>query len=89
MFAFSRPIVLVAALLLIPAGFAFADSGHTATAMSGQNAGSFKAGLTGDPTNPNVRGATGRVIVPGSNSTVAGDAAASEMQRTGSIVPSD
>lgn len=35
--------------------------------------------------NPNVPGATGRVIVRGNNSTIAGDAAATRMQQTGTI----
>jgi hypothetical protein len=33
--------------------------------------------------NPNVPGATGYTIVPGDNSSVAGDGPATEMQRTG------
>ena len=35
--------------------------------------------------NPDVPGATGRAIVPGDNSTIAGDMAATELQRTGAI----
>jgi hypothetical protein len=40
-------------------------------------------GGAGDVANPNVPGATGRTIVRGDNSTIAGDALATEMQRTG------
>jgi uncharacterized iron-regulated membrane protein len=36
-------------------------------------------------TNPNVPGATGRTIVPGDNSTIAGDAAATRAQQTGGM----
>jgi hypothetical protein len=35
--------------------------------------------------NPNFPGATGRVIVPGDNSTIAGDEAATHMEQTGSF----
>jgi hypothetical protein len=35
--------------------------------------------------NPNVPGATGRTIIRGNNSTIAGDAAATRMQRTGTV----
>jgi len=35
--------------------------------------------------NPLVPGATGRTIVPGDNSTIAGDQAATSLQRTGTI----
>lgn len=34
--------------------------------------------------NPTVPGATGSTIVPGDNSTIAGDAKATQMERTGS-----
>ena len=40
-------------------------------------------GGASDVTNPNIPGATGRTIVLGDNSTIAGDALATEMQRTG------
>ena len=36
-------------------------------------------------TNPNFPGATGRVIVRGDNSTIAGDEAAKQMEQTGSF----
>jgi hypothetical protein len=36
-----------------------------------------------DAANPNLPGATGRTIVPGDNSTIAGDAMATQMERTG------
>jgi hypothetical protein len=35
--------------------------------------------------NPNIPGATGRVIVRGDNSTIAGDEAATQMEQTGSL----
>jgi hypothetical protein len=47
------------------------------------------AGAINPATDPNVPGATGTTIVPGDNSTIAGDAAATLMQRTGSITPSN
>jgi hypothetical protein len=40
-------------------------------------------GGASDVTDPNVPGATGRTIVLGDNSTIAGDALATQMQRTG------
>jgi alpha/beta hydrolase fold len=40
-------------------------------------------GCASDVTNPNIPGATGRTIVPGDNSTIAGDALATQMRRTG------
>jgi hypothetical protein len=43
------------------------------------------AGVTNTAANPNMPGATGRVIVPGDNSTIAGDADATLMQRTGRV----
>jgi hypothetical protein len=36
-----------------------------------------------DAANPNVPGATGQTIVPGDNSTIAGDAMATQIERTG------
>jgi hypothetical protein len=41
--------------------------------------------LFGDAANPDVPGATGRTIVPGSNSTITGDSMATQMERTGAI----
>jgi hypothetical protein len=41
--------------------------------------------LFGDASNPNVPGATGRTIVPGSNSTIAGASAATAMERDGAL----
>jgi hypothetical protein len=41
--------------------------------------------LFGDAANPNVPGATGRTLVPGSNSTIAGDSMATQMERIGSF----
>jgi hypothetical protein len=43
------------------------------------------AGITNPADDPNVPGATGRVIVPGDNSTIAGDSLATLMQRTGRV----
>jgi len=43
--------------------------------------------MFGGAANPNVPGATGRSIVPGDNSTIAGDANATEEQRTGTLGP--
>jgi hypothetical protein len=41
--------------------------------------------LFGSAANPDVPGATGRTIVPGSNSTIAGDTMATQMERTGAL----
>jgi hypothetical protein len=41
------------------------------------------AGVNDAYENPNVPGATGRTIVLGDHSTIAGDATATQMQRTG------
>jgi hypothetical protein len=41
--------------------------------------------MFGDAANPSAPGATGRTIVPGDNSTVAGDAMATQMERSGAI----
>jgi hypothetical protein len=46
------------------------------------------AGAINPANNPNVPGATGNTIVPGDSSTISGDAAATLMQRTGSMTPS-
>jgi hypothetical protein len=43
------------------------------------------AGVSNPVKNPDVPGATGNSIVPGDNSTIAGDAAATIMQRTGRV----
>jgi hypothetical protein len=43
------------------------------------------AGATNSAENPDVPGATGRSIVPGDNSSLSGDAAATMMQRTGRV----
>jgi hypothetical protein len=42
-----------------------------------------------DATNPTARGATGRTMVPGDTSTIAGDARATRIQQTGSLTPSN
>jgi hypothetical protein len=42
------------------------------------------AWVTNPASNPNVPGATGLTIVPGDRSTIAGDAAATLIQKTGS-----
>ena len=46
------------------------------------------SGAINPANNPNVPGATGDTIVPGDGSTISGDAAATLMQRTGTITPS-
>jgi hypothetical protein len=46
---------------------------------------SSTSSLFGDAANPDFPGATGRTIVPGSNSTISGDAMATQMERTGAI----
>ena len=42
-------------------------------------------GAPSSDSNPNVPGATGRAIVPGTSSTISGDSAATLMQRTGRV----
>jgi hypothetical protein len=43
------------------------------------------AGASNADDNPTVPGATGQTIVPGDRSTIAGDEAATEMQRSGRV----
>ena len=81
----SRSIMLVASLLVVPAGFASAESNDHPCAQDCQVHAAVPAGRLGTASDPTVPGATGRTIIVGSSSTVAGDAAATEMQRTGSL----
>ncbi len=72
----SRTVLLLAALIAGPAACVPAanDTGTTQAAASAEQA--------------STPGGTGRTVVPGSNSTISGDAAASERQRTGQYGPS-
>jgi hypothetical protein len=63
-----------------PAGSANA-SVRQSTSLTYSNA----VPLFGDASNPDVPGATGRTIVPGTNSTITGDSMATQMERTGAI----
>jgi hypothetical protein len=62
-----------------PAASAKSPTPHTTATYSSTSS------LFGDAANPDFPGATGRTIVPGSNSTIAGDSMATQMERTGSI----
>jgi hypothetical protein len=55
------------------------------TTMSSTTGTARGAGVNDAYENPNVPGATGRTIVPGDHSTIAGDALATELQRTGHV----
>jgi hypothetical protein len=55
------------------------------TALSSTIATAQGVGVNDAYANPNVPGATGRTIVRGDHSTIAGDALATEMQRTGRV----
>jgi hypothetical protein len=68
-----------------PAAGSLASSSSPRTANPGTQVGG--GGL--DPTNPDVPGATGRTIVPGNTSTIAGDALATRTQQTGSLTASN
>jgi hypothetical protein len=60
------------------------SSAATPSSYAALGSGNATTAGTTDAANPNVPGATGRTIVPGDNSTIAGDAEATEMFRTGS-----
>ncbi len=76
-----RPALLSAALMVLPAGLALAASGD---AVSAANEQPVSGGIQlPNASNPHVAGATGRTIVLGNHSTIASDAEATEMQRTG------
>ena len=84
------PLALCAiVLLMIPAGCAPAGSGNPLPGSGSQAATSLRGTGTGNEAKSNDPGGTGRTIVPGSQSTIAGDAAASKQQRLGSMVPSN
>jgi hypothetical protein len=69
-----------------PSTVSFAPS--SPSPMSGNVGTKIRAGGS-DATNPNVPGATGRTIVQGDTSTIAGDARATRIQQTGSLTPSN
>jgi hypothetical protein len=54
-------------------------------ALSSTSGTALGAGVNDPDENPNVPGATGRTIVRGDHSTIAGDAEATEMQRSGRV----
>ncbi len=58
------------------------SSSPPATSLTYSSTSSLFDGGVENPTTP---GATGRVIVPGSNSTIAGDSMATQMERTGAL----
>jgi hypothetical protein len=89
MIAISPPALCAVVLLMIPAGCASVVSGNPVR-DSGSPASSSSQGMgTGNEAKFNDPGGTGRTIVPGSQSTIAGDAAASKQQRLGSMIPSN
>ncbi|HEY0182441.1 MAG TPA: hypothetical protein VGC09_06485 [Rhodopila sp.] len=55
-------------------------SQHPATNLTYSSTSTMVGGYAA---NPNVPGATGQAIVPGDHSTIAGDALATQMERTG------
>ncbi len=86
-----RAMMLAAALALLPASALMAQTTAPATGD-----GSRLGGQTGAPTRPspsgvtasqnsNVPGATGKTVVPGTNSTVSGDTSGTALGKTGSI----
>ena len=75
-----KTIALVAILTGVIGTAAFAASPSSVTATH-QRASLQRNNQ--DPTDPNVPGATGRTIVIGDPSTIAGDAAATRMLQTG------
>jgi hypothetical protein len=62
-----------------PTQVSTAPIASSSVTLSGE---STKGGAS-DVTDPNIPGATGRTIVLGDRSTIAGDALATQMQRTG------
>ncbi len=73
-----RTILLASALTVALGSNAFAAASSATTNLG-------NAVATGQAaTNPNTPGATGRTIVIGDNSTIAGDAEATRMRQTGS-----
>jgi hypothetical protein len=74
----SRTIMLATALsALVGVGSISATRSHAATTSKSHQRTQQAAA------NPNVPGATGTTIVPGDNSTIAGDAEATRTQQTG------
>jgi hypothetical protein len=65
------------------------SSAPSSPSITSTDAGAKIRGGGLDATNPKVPGATGRTIVWGDPSTIAGDAQATRMQQTGSITPSN
>lgn len=75
--------VALTALTFVLGSAACADASAAASlAFVSTSAMPYKGG-DGAASNPNVPGATGRTIIPGNNSTIAGDAEATRQQQTG------
>jgi hypothetical protein len=70
----SRSLLLAATLLAVPMGAAMAQGGTGTTNSATSPSTSTTTNKYGSSaaTNPNVPGATGRTVVPGSNSSMAG-----------------
>jgi hypothetical protein len=97
----SRSILLTALLLAVPATGALAQSNpadrsggsRIGVAMTGRTSGHQDPVVVGAPgagidpaaEDPNAPGATGRAIVRGTHSTIAGQTAATEAARTGGL----
>jgi hypothetical protein len=90
----SKIVMALTVLTLTTTGAAYAASPANLTKTAAANTQQPQTTLTYssmsslqglNAADPNVPGATGRTIVLGDPSTIAGDAAATEMERTGAI----
>jgi hypothetical protein len=82
----SRPLLLATALFAIPAASALAQSSNAGGNYSTQPT-TGSSSMTTQPhsaMNTAKPGATGKTVVPGSNSTVAGDTSATATAKAGS-----
>lgn len=84
-----RPILLVALLLAAPATAVRAQNSDSAGYDGGSGSVAHGAsGATQADSRSNLPGWTGRTFVPGSHSTIGGDAVATRRQQTGQYGPS-
>lgn len=70
----SRSLLLAATLLAVPMGASMAQGTGASNSAASSPSASTTTNQSGSSaaTNPNVPGATGRTVVPGSNSSMAG-----------------
>jgi len=86
-----KAMIVAAAVAVLPAAGAWAQTGGSSTADGARLGGPSGAAVTPSPggattsTNSHVPGATGRTVVPGSNSTVSGDARGTALGKTGGM----